>query len=223
VRQRDLAGALCWLVTTALFIAANVATAAAWRSPYSLLSNNVSDLGNVSCAQSPPDDPPSRYICSPLHGLFDVSVVAVAALVVAGVVLTWRAWGTGIAAGFGRILILIAAVGYATAGLRPADVDLNLHVLGAFLIMGAGNLALVAAALVKRTSAFAPIRVLSGVLAVVALAASYAHFSHQYLGLGTGGTERIAIFSLETWLVVASVLIVMMRKRQRAELFVCRR
>lgn len=199
------AGAVAWLAAALLFAVANVVAGLAWSTPYSLVHNNVSDLGNVHCRNTGASNPPVRYICSPLHGFFNVSAIVVAVLVIVGVLLTGRLWGRGVASLAGRVLLVFAAVGYVLAGLWPSDVNLNLHVLGALLLFGAGDLGLIAAGLVSRHSPLGRLRAATLLIAITAMAATWMHFSRHYLGLGMGGTERIAVFALEAWLVVASL------------------
>ena len=53
--------------------------ALAWRVPYSWNGNTISDLGNTMCGKYG-----SRVVCSPLHGIMNVSFVAL------GVTYDWR-------------------------------------------------------------------------------------------------------------------------------------
>ncbi|PSK67176.1 hypothetical protein B0E53_00810 [Micromonospora sp. MH33] len=50
--DRHRLGAACWLLATPLFLAANVVVGLAWRQPpFSWATNNISDLGNVTCGR----------------------------------------------------------------------------------------------------------------------------------------------------------------------------
>jgi hypothetical membrane protein len=191
-------GAAAFILGPAQFLLANVIVQLGWRTPYSWADNNISDLGNVTC-QLWGDDP--TYVCSPLHLVMNTSAVVNGVLIIAGILLTgvlWRSdWRTQIA----RVLLVGAAGGFVLAGLFPADVNLNLHVLGAFLIMGVGNLGLLLAGLADRGSPLATLRVLTVSVVAVALVATWLHFSRSG-PFGVGGSERFALFALQLWFIV---------------------
>ncbi|TLS44402.1 DUF998 domain-containing protein [Streptomyces montanus] len=209
-------GALCWIISAALFLLANAVAQFAWTTPYSLRDNNISDLGNVYCRNSGADNPPDRYICSPDHALFNTSVIVATVLVIVGVLLTSRWWGRGVASMAARVLIVAGAGGYVLAGVWPADVNLDLHVLGAALIMLGGNVGLLVAGLAFRRGALARLRTPTVVISVVAFVAALMHFSGHYAGLGMGGTERVSVYALEVWLVLVAVHILQRRAEPRS-------
>ncbi|MEV0776710.1 DUF998 domain-containing protein [Streptomyces sp. NPDC050433] len=207
-------GAIFWIAGAAIFALGNIVAQLAWNTPYSLRDNNISDLGNVLCQNSDAvDNPPVRYICSPQHGLFNTSAIVAALLIIAGAFLTSRYWGKGVASKAARGLIVVGACGYALAGLWPADVDLDMHVLGALLIMGGGNIGLLVAGLAFRGGPLKHLQVPTLLIGGVAFVAAFLHFSGNYFGLGMGGTERIAIFALEVWMVVVAVHILRQGRR----------
>ncbi|MFI5844007.1 DUF998 domain-containing protein [Catenuloplanes sp. NPDC051500] len=86
------AGALCWVVAAPLFLTANVVVGRAWNDPaFSWATNNVSDLGNVTCGIWDTTRP--RYVCSPWHTAMNVAFILTAILLIAGLLLTWRGGG----------------------------------------------------------------------------------------------------------------------------------
>ena len=197
--MRGRVGYAAWVVGVVQFFVVHVIVESAWAEPYSWARNNISDLGNVHCALQPEPEP--RYICSPEHGLMNASFIALGVLLVAGVVLTGRApWRRGPAATAARWLLAGAGVGFVLAGLAPADADENLHVLGALLIMGTGNIGLSLAGfgLAARPAS----RWATGLLGCAAATALGLFLSHHYLGLGMGGMERVAAFPLLGWALV---------------------
>ncbi|MEU0600664.1 DUF998 domain-containing protein [Streptomyces sp. NPDC006393] len=199
-------GAVFWLAGVVVFVLGNVITQLGWKTPYSLRNNNISDLGNIYCKNTDAaDNPPVRYICSPLHSFFNVSAATAAVLIVLGVILTASSWGKGSASKTARILIAIGACGYLSAALWPADVSLNMHTLGALFIMGGGNVGLLVAAAAFRRGPLKALRTPTLIIGTVALAAAILHFSRAYLGLGMGGIERVAVFALEAWLAIVAV------------------
>jgi hypothetical membrane protein len=65
VRLTARIGTAAWIVGAVQFLVANAVAQAARTTPYSLVHNNISDLGVVSCGVFDEEFP--RYICSPLH------------------------------------------------------------------------------------------------------------------------------------------------------------
>ncbi|ARF56570.1 DUF998 domain-containing protein [Streptomyces gilvosporeus] len=211
---RGRLGAAVWILAVVPFLAVQPAVGAAWRTPYSWVRNNISDLGNVHCGIWDASRP--RYVCSPLHDLMNAAFAAHGALLLAGVLLTGRAcWGRGARALTTRILFLISAAAWVLVGFVPADVDENLHVLGALCIMGVGNAALLCAAFLPRGALFAAIRPATFALALLALTAAALFFTRHDPGLGMGTLERLAAFGTDAWVLVAAVAVLRRRRADR--------
>ncbi|MER6949454.1 DUF998 domain-containing protein [Nonomuraea sp. NPDC000554] len=207
-------GAAVWLAGNAQFLLAQVIVGSAWPSGYSWAANNISDLGNVHCQMW--DDSRPRYVCSPLHALMNTSFVVQGLLLLAGLLLTGGAcWGKGWLQGIARTLLAIDAGGYVLVGLVPADLDENLHLLGALLIMGAGNIGLLLAAFVPRPGLFRDLRTATLAIGLVAVAGAALFFTQHDPGIGLGGTERVAVFTLEAWTLVMAVAVLRARRRPR--------
>ncbi|MFB6835771.1 DUF998 domain-containing protein [Streptomyces sp. NPDC056361] len=197
-------GYAAWIVGVVQFLVVHGIAESAWDRPYSWAHNNISDLGNALCALQPEPEP--RYVCSPEHGLMNGSFVVLGALFAIGVVLTaGDLWRGNRAAATARVLLAGAGVGFVLAGLAPADTHENQHVLGALLIMATGNIGLVLAGFGLSERIPPALRRGSTALGVTAFAALGLFLSHQYLGLGMGGTERVAAFPLLLWALVAGV------------------
>ncbi|MEU1403144.1 DUF998 domain-containing protein [Streptomyces sp. NPDC005728] len=194
-------GCAAWVAGVMQFFVFHGIVQSAWARPYSWARNNISDLGNAHCAWQP--DPEPRFVCSPQHTLMDASFVVLGVLFVAGVALTGGLWRRGATAVVSRLLLAGAGTGYVLAGLAPADVSENQHVLGALLIMGTGNLGLLLAGAGLEVPG--SLRWGSALLGAVALAAVVLFLSHHYLGLGMGGMERVAAFPLLVWAAVLGV------------------
>ena len=88
---------------------------------------------------------------------------------------------------------------YALAAVYPADVDENLHVLGAFLIMGMGNIGLLLAGCAPHGTALGRWRRLTLTAGLIALAGTVLFFAQQGLGIGVGGMERVAVLPFPLW------------------------
>ncbi|GAA3507423.1 DUF998 domain-containing protein [Streptomyces showdoensis] len=199
-------GYVAWIVGAVQFFVVHVVAQSAWARPYSWAHNNISDLGNAHCALQAEPEP--RFVCSPEHGLMNVSFVTLGVLLVAGAALTGGAalWRGGRTAATARLLLAAAGAGFVLVGLAPADVDENLHVLGALLVMAMGNIGLFLAgfALAERTPA--ALRRGTSLLGALAITAFGLFLSRHYLGLGMGGMERVAAFPLLLWAAAVGVL-----------------
>lgn len=191
-------GALCWAAAAPVFLLANVVVGLAWAPPgFSWATNNISDLGNVTCGIWDTTRP--RYVCSPWHTTMNAAFVLTALLLLAGLLLTWRTLGSGRAVRTGQCLMLLWPVGLGLAGFFPADTHENLHFLAAMLIFGPGNAALLVAAFARREtrlSRLRPITLASGLLAV---AGSVLFLTQQTPAIGPGGMERVAAFTFPVW------------------------
>lgn len=197
-------GYSAWIVGVVQFFVVHGIAESAWARPYSWARNNISDLGNAHCALQP--DPEPRYICSPEHGLMNVSFIALGVLFVVGAALTGGGlWRGGRAAAVARLLIAGAGVGFVLAGLAPSDVNENQHLLGALLIMAAGNIGLIVAGFCLAEHVPTPLRWGTSLLGAVAITAFGLFLSHHYLGLGMGGMERVAALPLLFWALAAGV------------------
>jgi hypothetical membrane protein len=188
-------GAITLAAVPPVLLVVNLLTELAWPIDYSWASNNISDLGNVGCGFFD-----GRDICSPMHLFFNAGVIVLGCLVGAGVILVRSAWGRGRRATLARGCILLAATGYVLAGVFPADVNLGMHLLAALLVMPIANIGLLASGFVRRDSVIWKTRWTARALGAAAFIASYLHFAGPWLGIGKGGMERIAVFTLLFWL-----------------------
>lgn len=199
-------GAIAWAVGVLQFFVLMVVVQLGWETPYSWADNNISDLGNVHCGEFG-----GRWVCSPLHDLMNVSFVLGGVLVIGGVLLTARAWPRGLVSWLVRLLLAATGGGWIVAGLSPADVNEDLHVLGgAVAIFLFGNLALLLvgllpSGLIARTRWYA---VGFGLLGVVAMVL---HFGGHGLGIGVGGMERLTAYGVPLWLLITGVSLIRRR------------
>ncbi|EST29980.1 DUF998 domain-containing protein [Streptomyces roseochromogenus] len=196
-------GYAAWVAGVVQFFIAHGIVESAWARPYSWARNNISDLGNAHCAMQ--SEPAPRYICSPEHGLMNASFIALGTLLVVGVASTGALWRKNATAMAARCLLACAGVGFAVAGLAPADVHENQHVLGALLIMALGNTGLLLAGLGLTDDVPGPLRWATSLLGATAITAFVLFLSHRWLGLGMGGMERVAVFPLLVWALSAGV------------------
>ncbi|GAA2615880.1 DUF998 domain-containing protein [Streptomyces axinellae] len=201
-------GAAVWLVAVAQFFAVQLVVQSGWRTSYSWATFNISDLGNVHCGMWDVSRP--RYVCSPLHDVMNVSFAVHGVLLSAGALLLGGCWGPGGMSVTARVLLLIGCGGWILVGSVPADVNENLHVLGALFIMGLGNIGLVCAGFLRRDSLFGrgrP-RVVTLAIAAAAQLATWLFFAQADPGIGLGAMERAAAFALDAWVSVMAVSVI---------------
>ncbi|MEV0900522.1 DUF998 domain-containing protein [Actinoplanes sp. NPDC049802] len=198
-------GALCLAAAAPLFLAANVVVGWGWDDPaFSWAAHNISDLGNVTCGVWDTTRP--RYVCSPWHSAMNVAFVVTSALLIAGLVLTWRMWGPGRGARWSRWLLLSGSAGLGLAGLFPADSNENMHLLGALLVFGCGNAGLVIAGCARDGTLPSGLRPVTLALGLLGTAGSVLFLAQHGLGLGVGGMERVAVFPMPVWACYAGLL-----------------
>jgi hypothetical membrane protein len=111
---------------------------AAWRTPYSMLTNSISDLGNTACGTWPPASVnlarlglSAGYVCSPLHSVMNVSFIVAGVLILLGLYLTRSVWPRRRLTAWGMALLAMAGVGKIIVGLVPENTVILLHFLGA--------------------------------------------------------------------------------------------
>jgi hypothetical membrane protein len=196
-----------WIAAAVQFVVTQLVVQSAWTTPYSWAHNAISDLGSVHCGMSGADNLPERYLCSPWHSAMNASIVMMGVGFAGGVLLTGFAWRWRRSTRAARLFFIGAGAGFVLAGLNPWDVDLDMHVLGAFLIMAGGGVGLLLAGLGSSDGPLCRLHGITLCAGIIALIATALQFSHHYLGLGIGGMERVAIFPLVLWMVVLGISI----------------
>jgi hypothetical membrane protein len=187
-------GPLIWFATVEYFIIQLVA-AGAWTTPYSLLRNPISDLGNTSCGVYD-----GRYVCSPRHGLMNFAFIALGVLMAAGAPLIHQEFRQRRLAVLGLSGMAIAGLGTVMVGLFPENVNHTLHVIGAAGPFFVGNVALIilswTLAMSLRVRVYTAVSGALGLLALVLFVGLGVD-----LGLGAGGMERVIAYPQSIWLI----------------------
>ena len=208
----DRFGALVWLAGVALFFALHLYAESAWQNPaYSWAANNISDLGNVHC-QPWGDD--GRYVCSPRHDAMNAGFIIQGAAALVGLAAVSLRRSRSARTRSAGALLLAAGAGWILAGVWPADVDENRHVLGALLIMILGNIGLALGPAVPGEAR--RIRWAAPVLGAVGLAGAALFFTGSDLGLGPGGMERVAAYPLPAWMLITGLALLFGRRPRSA-------
>lgn len=191
-------GAICWVLGLVYF-AGQIIAQAAWKTPYSLITNRVSDLGVTTCGQLTLVGAPLGYICSPLHWVYNVSCVLFGLLALTGAILTWPVWPRRPLTTWGLVFLCLLGAGRVVAGLNPENVRIVLHALGALIAIPSGTLGM----LLLGISIWPRWRVLGAVsivLGAVGLVAFVLLESVHYGPLGAGGNERLAVEPVVAWM-----------------------
>lgn len=199
-------GGVIWICAAQFFVAQVIAQSS-WTTPFSLATNYISDLGNTTCGLYPLVT--GSYVCSPLHTLMNISFSLQGVIILLGAALIRPALA---ARGLGALvfpLLVVTALGMLGVGLFPEDVNHGAHVASAATQFITGNAAMIvfgiAANGVKPGRAFSVISIALGVTGLLATML----FPQGYgLGLGVGGMERVAAYTLPLWLITTGVLIV---------------
>jgi len=205
--SRMTTAGIIW-VCAAQFFVAQVIAQSRWTTPFSLATNFISDLGNTTCGLYPSGT--GAYVCSPWHTLMNVSFVLQGIIILVGAVLARPAFRGRRWAAVVFVLLVVTGLGIAGVGLFPEDVNNGAHVISAGTQFITGNTAMIvfgvaAAKRLKRWRAFAVVSVALGITGLLATAL----FVQGYgLGMGVGGMERVAAYTLPVWLITSGVLMV---------------
>jgi hypothetical membrane protein len=194
-------------ICAAQFFVAQVIAQSRWTAPFSLARNYISDLGNTTCGLYP--TVAGSYVCSPWHPLMNMSFALQGAIILIGAVLARPALAGLRWKAFIFLLLSVTAIGMVGVGLFPEDVNHKAHVISAGTQFITGNAAMVVAGVaanrVKRWRAFAVVSTALGIAGLLATAL----FANGYgLGMGVGGMERVAAYTLPVWLITAGALMV---------------
>ena len=190
------AGAALIGLGTVQFVAA-MAVVQTRYAGYSLLTNYVSDLGNTAT--------------SPLHVVFNVSIIVLGVLSFLGIWLAWGGFPRGGSRAAGLLLLLVASVAAVLVGLFPENVNPPVHDAVSLLVFLPGGLGLVVLAVGMRPGThWAGYRGFSAVLGAVTLLslAYYAPTQVQNTTFDPGLIERLIIAPILIWALGVSVHLV---------------
>jgi hypothetical membrane protein len=206
-RSSAIWGGLAYVVAMVQYGLAQVISAAAWKTPYNWLTNEISDLGNTACGQFSVHGPTS-YICSPLHAMMNASFIVSGLLVIAGTVLLWRLWPESRMITTAKVLMILSGIGKVIVGLVPENTDTSLHILGATNIV-VGNVAILLISIAIRH--YYPALTRAGrLVSLLGITGSILFSVAQYAGsdlwLGAGGWERVAGYPSNLWLIAIGII-----------------
>ncbi len=170
------------------------------HAPYNLVSNTISDLGNTKCGPYG-----SEYVCSPRHPYMDVAFIFLGLVMAGGSMLLYhefreRGGAEQNAAFIGFLFMGIAGVGAILVGTFPENTNGTMHIIGAALAIGLGNLGIFILGAVLRGLPEAMRRYML-VFSTISLTALILFASHKQFGIGAGTMERIAAYPQTIWLI----------------------
>jgi hypothetical membrane protein len=182
-----------------LYFLAQIVVGWVWNPPYSVIKNTISDLGNTACGTYR-----GAYVCSPRHDLMNAAFILLGVVMASGSLLlyqefTERKRSEQVAALIGFVCVGIGGVGAFLVGLFPENTISYMHITGAGLAIGGGNIGMLvlglALPLPERLRGF---MLFFGTISLIALVL---FASHRYFGIGTGTMERIAAYPETIWLI----------------------
>jgi len=189
-----LVGPSFWLLSVQYFLT-QYFVARAWRMPFSLRFNTISDLGNSACGAYA-----GRYVCSPDFSWMDASFIVLGVSMILGSGLIYHKFRRSSASRLGFTAMALAGFGTVLVGLFPENTTHYLHFVGALLPFLIGNLGLIILGLSLDISKGLKIyTILSGGIALVGFVL---FITRHYLGLEIGGMERVTAYPQTLWLIV---------------------
>jgi hypothetical membrane protein len=190
----------------ALYFLVQIIVAWVFIPSYSLVSNSISDLGETSCGGYG-----SPTMCSPRWWLMDYAGFLLLGLVmVIGSALLYHEFTERVprerrAAMFGFGLMGLAGLGSILVGFFPENENRTMHIIGAFLAIAIGNVAIFVLGAVLTLPESMRRSMLT--FTSLALAALLCFASHRYFGIGRGMMERLAAYPVTIWLITFGLYI----------------
>jgi hypothetical membrane protein len=170
------------------------------------MDNYISDLGVTSCGPLAVGTYHTT-VCSPLHGVMNITFIVAGLLTLLGVVGARSAWPKRRLSVWGLALLALSGAGEILAGLAPENVSPGLHLLGAFLGIPGANIGLPLLGLaVWRARRW--ISIFSLGLGAVGL---FGFVIAPSTGMGLGIAERLAGYPVDVWMLVLGVFLLSAR------------
>jgi hypothetical membrane protein len=186
-------------ISSVLYFFIQIAVAWVWSPPYSVVKNAISDLGNSACGSYR-----GAYVCSSRHWLMNFGFIGLGLIMAAGSWLIFQEFTEHsprqkLASKVGFSLMAAAGIGTILVGIFPENGIHFLHMFGAGIAIGVGNVAIVVLGLALPLPE--GLRKSMIVMGVVSLSALVLFAAQRDLGIGAGSMERIAAYPETFWLI----------------------
>jgi hypothetical membrane protein len=193
---RHGAAGLAWSLAFA-YLAAEIVTAYAWKTPYSFRHDTISDLGVTACTPN---------LCSPLNLLMNATFVALGLLTIVGAVLFrgfvprgYRQWWLG-------SLAVLTGLSTAATGLVPSSDGMVVHLLAVLPGFVSRHIVLILIAVWlwrqrRLVAVWSATCALSGLVGVVLLAGSVVNI---------GISERLVLYPMPAFMAVTGAAVLSM-------------
>jgi len=193
-------GPIYWILCFQYFIV-QLFVAIRWQYNYNILHNSISDLGNSSCGIYS-----DRYICSPLYVLMNISFILLGLFMMTGSIFIYQKFKKTKLNLIGFSFIFLAGLGSILVGLFPENTVSIMHLTGAFLSFFIGNIGILIIGIkLEQSKKLRIYTILTGVITLIAL---MLYVTHHYLGIYSGGMERITAYPQTIWLIVVGIYLV---------------
>jgi hypothetical membrane protein len=196
-------GVWAWIVSAALVVLVEMVVPLGWTMPWDPAFRTISELGAVECGVVDFADG-ARDVCSPWHALANAGWIVSGLLLVGGALLLrprlGARWGT-VAVG----LLIITGLSTSATGVFPLDSHPELHLVTASpgFLTTALTLVVLASNLWEQSRLLALTALGLGALSCLGLVFTVAWV---VLGGPLGLWERLAIYPVYAWMVLAAVL-----------------
>lgn len=190
---RHCAAGVAWSLAFA-YLAAEIVTAYAWKTPYSFRHDTISDLGVTACTPN---------MCSPLHLLMNASFVALGLVTIIGAVLFRgfiphryrQRWIVSLA--------VLTGLSTAATGLAPSNDGIVVHVLAVLPGFVSRHIVLILVAVWlwkqrRLVAVWSAICALTGLLGTALLAVSVVQI---------GISERLVLYPLPAFMAVTGAAV----------------
>jgi hypothetical membrane protein len=205
-------GGVLWAIGVLEFVIGMIVTQELYGPPtYSVTGNYISDLGAVHCMSwSGGGAFAGDYVCSPAHDVFNIAIILLGILLIAGVFLLYRAIPGVRVRWIALGIFVVAGIGASLVGVFPEDVNLPVHIAVATTAFAGVNVALlVFAALFARDRrwgvAWGAYSLASGVVGLLALVL---FLEKEYGPLGVGGMERLIVAPALLWALLVGLVLI---------------
>ena len=212
--RAGLAGA-AWLLAGLVFIVGEAIAATQFTPGYSYAVNYISELGAVGCVDK--DGTPA---CSPLGEMMNVVFIASGLLfgvaaVLASTLLSGRARIVQLALGVAHAVGLVLVGVFHGGAFVRQDGTAVFHVLGAFLAIVCGNLAIATTPLaafgapagLRRVGLWLAVAGIGGLIVLVIAGAT-----KTFIPPGDGAWERLSVYTITAWEFVVGGWLLLARR-----------